>query len=181
MRRRQFIALLGGTAASWSLAADAQQQAGKQPRIGIISVEPGELTEAFSQGLREDGYVDGQNIILDTRYYHGSLERIDEFARELVALKCSVIVAGSPYAIRAVLKETNTIPTVGIDLESDPVANASPFRSRFVSLRGRRGPNSGAITGTITGATADCLGFRIQARRRVPLQFSRKWRLYSRL
>ena len=123
MRRRQFIALLGGTAASWSLAADAQQQAGKQPRIGIISVEPGELTEAFSQGLREDGYVDGQNIILDTRYYHGSLERIDEFARELVALKCSVIVAGSPYAIRAVLKETNTIPTVGIDLESDPVAN----------------------------------------------------------
>jgi len=123
MRRRQFIALLGGTAASWSLAADAEQQAGKQPRIGIISVEPGELTEAFSQGLREDGYVDGQNIILDTRYYHGSLERIDEFARELVALKCSVIVAGSPYAIRAVLKETNTIPTVGIDLESDPVAN----------------------------------------------------------
>jgi len=123
MRRRQFIALLGGTAASWSFAADAQQQAGKQPRIGIISVEPGELTEAFSQGLREDGYVDGQNIILDTRYYHGSLERIDEFARELVALKCSVIVAGSPYAIRAVLKETNTIPTVGIDLESDPVAN----------------------------------------------------------
>jgi len=123
MRRRQFIALLGGTAASWSLAAGAQQQAGKQPRIGIISVEPGELTEAFSQGLREDGYVDGQNIILDTRYYHGSLERIDEFARELVALKCSVIVAGSPYAIRAVLKETNTIPTVGIDLESDPVAN----------------------------------------------------------
>jgi putative tryptophan/tyrosine transport system substrate-binding protein len=123
MRRRQFIRLFGSAVVVWPLAAGAQQQAGKQPRIGIISVEPGELTEAFSQGLREDGYVDGQNIILDTRYYHGSLERIDEFARELVALKCSVIVAGSPYAIRAVLKETNTIPTVGIDLESDPVAN----------------------------------------------------------
>src|SRR3974390_2110490 len=51
------------------------------------------------------------------------LERIDGLARELVALKSSTIVAGSPYAIRAVLKETNTIPTVGIDLESDPVAN----------------------------------------------------------
>jgi putative tryptophan/tyrosine transport system substrate-binding protein len=101
----------------------AQQQAGKLPRIGSISTEPSELTESFSQGLREAGYVGGQNIILDTRYHHGSLERIDEFARELVALKCSVIVAGSPYAIRAVLKETNTIPTVGIDLESDPVAN----------------------------------------------------------
>jgi putative tryptophan/tyrosine transport system substrate-binding protein len=73
--------------------------------------------------LREAGYVDGQNIILDTRYHHGSLERIDGFARELVAIKCSVIVAAAPYAIRAVLKETNTIPIVGIDLESDPVAN----------------------------------------------------------
>jgi putative tryptophan/tyrosine transport system substrate-binding protein len=96
---------------------------GKLPRIGFISTEPSELTEAFSEGLREAGYVDGQNIILDTRYHHGSVERIDEFARELVALKCSIIVAGSPYAIRAVLKETDTIPTVGIDLESDPVAN----------------------------------------------------------
>ena len=123
MRRREFFKLVGGVAAGWPLAALAQQQAGKLPRIGSILTEPSELTEAFSQGLREAGYVDGQNIILDTRYHHGSLERIDEFARELVALKCSIIVAGSPYAIGAVLKETNTIPTVGIDLESDPVAN----------------------------------------------------------
>ena len=114
MRRREFITLVGGSAAAWPLTALAQQQAAKRPRIGVISVEPGELIEAFSQGLREAGYVDGQNIILDTRYYHSSLERIDEFARELVALKSSTIVAGSPYAIRAVLKETNTIPTVGI-------------------------------------------------------------------
>jgi putative tryptophan/tyrosine transport system substrate-binding protein len=122
MRRREFITLLG-TAAAWPPAARAQQQAGKLPKIGSILTEPSELVEALSQGLREAGYVDGQNIVLDTRYHHGSLERIDEFARELVALKCSVIVAGSPYAIRAVLKETNTIPSVGIDLESDPVAN----------------------------------------------------------
>ena len=94
-RRREFFKLVGGVAAGWPLVAFAQQQAGKQPRIGIISVEPGELTESFSQGLREAGYVDGQNIILDTRYYHGSLERIDEFARELVSLKSSTIVGGS--------------------------------------------------------------------------------------
>jgi putative ABC transport system substrate-binding protein len=122
MRRREFITLLG-TAAAWPLTARAQQQAGKLPRIGSIVTEPSELVEALSQGLREAGYVDGQNMVLDTRYHHGSLERIGEFAHELVALKCSVIVAGSPYAIRAVLKETNTIPSVGIDLESDPVAN----------------------------------------------------------
>ena len=60
---------------------------------------------------------------METRYHRGSLGRIDKFARELVALKCRVIVAGSPYAIRAVLKETDTVPTVGIDLESDPIAN----------------------------------------------------------
>jgi putative ABC transport system substrate-binding protein len=123
MRRREFFKLLGGLAAGWPLATLAQQQAGKLPKIGSILTEPSELVEALSQGLRETGYEDGQNIILETRYHHGSLERIDEFARELVALKCRVIVAGSPYAIRAVLKETDTIPTVGIDLESDPVAN----------------------------------------------------------
>jgi len=123
MRRREFIALVCGVATGWPFAAHAQQQTGKLPRIGSIQTEPAENTEAFGQGLSEAGYVDGQNIILDTRYHHGSLERIDEFARELVALKCSVIVAAAPYAIRAVLKETNTIPTVGLDLESDPVAN----------------------------------------------------------
>jgi putative ABC transport system substrate-binding protein len=122
MRRRDFIKVIAASAAVWPLAARAQQ-AGKLSRIGIILVEPSELTEALSQGLREAGYVDGQNIVLDLRYHYGSLERIDEFARELVALKCSTIVAGGPPAIRAVLKETNTIPTVGIDLESDPVAN----------------------------------------------------------
>jgi putative ABC transport system substrate-binding protein len=123
VQRREFITLLGGTVAAWPLAAHAQQQTGKLPRIGSIQTAPAENTEALSQGLREAGYVDGQNVILETRYHQGSLERIDEFARELVALKCNVIVAAAPYAIRAVLKETNTIPTVGLDLESDPVAN----------------------------------------------------------
>jgi putative tryptophan/tyrosine transport system substrate-binding protein len=82
-----------------------------------------EQRRAFSQGLREAGYVDGQNILLETRFHHGALDLIDEFARELVALKCSVIFAAAPYAIRAVMKATNTIPIVGIDLESDPVAS----------------------------------------------------------
>ncbi len=108
-------------AAAWPVAARAQQPA--LPRIGSIQSAPTENSEALNQGLREAGYVDGQNIVLDTRYYHGSLERIDEFTRELVALKCSVIVAGGPYAIRAVMKATSTIPIIGIDLESDPVAN----------------------------------------------------------
>jgi putative tryptophan/tyrosine transport system substrate-binding protein len=122
VKRRDFIALIGSAAAGWPLAASAQQS--RKPVIGFLGTASAtETTEAFSEGLRDAGYVDGQNIILDARYHHGSLERIDQFARELVALKCNVIIAAAPYGIRAVLKETNTIPTVGVDLESDPVVN----------------------------------------------------------
>jgi hypothetical protein len=112
MKRRKFIALLGG-ATAWPLAARAQQAAGKLPTIGSIQTFQNENTEAFSQGLREAGYVDGQNMRLETRYHRGALDQIDKFAGELVALKCSVIFAAAPYAIRAVLERTSTIPIVG--------------------------------------------------------------------
>src|SRR6516225_857157 len=62
-------------------------------------------------------------MLLETRFYAGVLDRIDEFTSELVALKCSVILATAPYAVQAVMKATSTIPIVGIDLESDPVSN----------------------------------------------------------
>ena len=75
------------------------------------------------QGLREAGYVDGQNMVLEARFHGGPGGVLDQYAREFIALKCSVIFASNPYAIRAVLKATSTIPTVGIDLESDPVAS----------------------------------------------------------
>src|SRR5215471_16754985 len=88
MNRRAFITLLGG-AAAWPLAAWAQQPAEKLPRIGSIQNFRNENFEAFIQGLREAGYVDGQNMLLETRFYAGMLDRIDEFASELVALKCS--------------------------------------------------------------------------------------------
>ena len=122
MTRREFITLLGG-AAAWPLAARAQQAAGKLPRIGSISTFRNENFEAFIEGLREAGRVDGQNMRLETRFHGGSLAGIDQFASELVALKCVVILAGAPYAIQAVINATSTIPIVGIDLESDPVAS----------------------------------------------------------
>jgi putative ABC transport system substrate-binding protein len=122
MKRRAFIRLLGG-AAAWPLVARAQQPAEKLARIGSIQNFRNENFEAFIQGLREAGYVDGQNMLLETRFYAGVLDRIDEFTSELVALKCSVILATAPYAVQAVMKATSKIPIVGIDLESDPVAN----------------------------------------------------------
>jgi len=123
VNRRKLITLLGGAAAAWPLAAGAQQAAEKLPRIGSIQNFRNENFEAFIQGLREAGYVDGQNMLLETRFYAGVLDRIDEFTSELVALKCSVILATAPYAVQAVMKATSKIPIVGIDLESDPVAN----------------------------------------------------------
>jgi putative ABC transport system substrate-binding protein len=127
MRRRDFIMLVGGTAATWPLVARAQTPAQERPRVGAIHNIQSENSEAFVQGLREAGYVDGQNIVLEARSYISgvgdTLDRYDEFARELVALKCSVIFASNPYAIRAALRATSTISIVGIDLESDPIAS----------------------------------------------------------
>src|SRR5271166_6523204 len=122
LKRREFITVLGG-AAAWPLATRAQQSAGKLPRIGAIHSIRSENFEAFERGLREAGYVDGQNMLLETRLPGTALDRLDEVARELVALKCSVIFASNPYSIRAATKATSTIPIVGVDLESDPLAS----------------------------------------------------------
>ena len=122
MNRRDFITLLGGAAAAWPLAARAQQPS-HLPRIGSIHTTRSENSEAFFQALREGGYVEGQNVLLESRFSEGEVEPVDGFARELVALKCSVIFASNPYAIRATMKATATIPIVGVDLEDDPVAN----------------------------------------------------------
>jgi ABC-type uncharacterized transport system substrate-binding protein len=66
--------------------------------------------------------VDG-SALMEKRFHGGGVDPIEAFAKELVALKCKVIFAGAPYGIQAALKATNTIPIVGVDLESDPVAS----------------------------------------------------------
>ena len=123
MKRREFIALIGGAVAAWPSAAHAQQNTNELSRIGILQSFSNENFEALTAGLREAGYIDGQNVLIEKRFHGTSVDRIDAFANELVALKCKVIFAGSPYVIQAVLKATNTIPIVGVDLESDPVAS----------------------------------------------------------
>ena len=123
MKRREFITLLGGAAATWPLAARAQQAAAKVPRIGFLQMTQNENTAAFMQGLRDAGYIDGRSAIVEPRYYETVLDRLDELANELVALKCDVIFALAPYAIEAARRATSTIPIVGVDLESDPVVS----------------------------------------------------------
>ena len=115
MRRREFIALAGGAIAC-PMGVRAQQQAGKVPRIGFLSVtSPSDrppLLDAFRQRLRELGWVEGQNIVIDYRYAEGRVDRLPDLAAELVRLKVDVIVTGGSPGTQAAQQATRTIPLV---------------------------------------------------------------------
>ena len=114
MRRRAFITLLSGAAAAWPLAARAQQPA-KVPRIGFLfygSPGPSPGIDAFRQGLRELGYIEGQNIAVEYRFASGRVGQLPELAAELVRLKLDVIVTPTTPASVAAKQATNTIPIV---------------------------------------------------------------------
>jgi putative tryptophan/tyrosine transport system substrate-binding protein len=139
IERRKFLATLGGAAVAWPLAAHAQQPA-KIPRIGIIDEAP--MWNAFRQGLRDLGYVEGQNIAFDYRYANGVPERLAQAAAELVRLPVDVIATfGTPPTVAA-KRSTTTIPIVMI-------AIGDPVRAGLVQSLSHPGAN---ITGnTILG------------------------------
>ena len=146
MRRREFITLIGG-AAVWPLAARAQQ-GGKVWRIGLLSGTSPEGAspnyDAFLQGMRELGYAEGRDFILEARFAGGRYERFPELASELVRLKVDVLVTGTAAAIRTLQHATTTIPIV-LAYSTDPVGNG------FVASFARPGGN---ITG-LSGASDD--------------------------
>src|SRR6266496_1848749 len=111
-RRDTVLALLALGAAP--LAAEAQQAA-KIPRIGFLAANLAanpHLREAFRQGLRDLGYVEGRNIVIEYRDAEGQLERLPALAAELIALKVDVIVAGGTPQALAAKQATRTIPIV---------------------------------------------------------------------
>src|SRR5215831_4821579 len=117
MRRREFIALVGGAIAC-PMGVRAQQQAGKVPRIGFLGVtstsDRPSLLDAFRQGLRELGWVEGQNIVIDYRYAEGRFDRLPDLAAELVRLKVDIIVSEGTQGVTAARNATETIPIVMI-------------------------------------------------------------------
>src|SRR5262249_1550211 len=121
MDRRAFIAVVGGSMLVAPFGVEAQQT-GKIPRIGFLHYSLNENTVAFMEAMRDKGYLDGQTAVIETQLYGSAIERLPQYTNELVALKCDVILAANPYAIAAAVKATSTIPIVGIDFESDPVA-----------------------------------------------------------
>jgi ABC transporter substrate binding protein/Transposase DDE domain group 1 len=119
MRRREFIAGLGG-AAAWSLTAEAQERA--LPVIGFLSSDsPDQLADAltaFRQGLGETGYIEGRNVAIEYRWAAGQVELLPQLAADLVRRQVAVIVAGPSRPIVAAKASTSTIPIVfwtGVD------------------------------------------------------------------
>jgi len=125
IKRRDFITLLGGAAIAWPLAARAQQPV-RTWRIGFLSAVSRSAASgsyaAFAQGMRELGYLEGKDFVIEWRSVEGKYERFPEIAAELVRLKVDVFVTGVTAALPALKGATTTIPIV-MAYSTDPVGN----------------------------------------------------------
>ena len=121
MRRREFITLLGGMAATWPLAANAQQP---MPVVGFLgggTVDGGNhFRDAFHAGLREMGYIEGQNVTIEHRYVEDRVEKVPELVADLVRRRVNVICTSNNITSLAVKKATSEIPHVFV-IGLDPV------------------------------------------------------------
>jgi putative ABC transport system substrate-binding protein len=152
IQRRKFLATLLGGAAAWPLAARAQQP--KVPTIGVLvigNISPEEFWREFRQGLRDLGYIEGQNIRFEFRSAEGQINRLPELAAELVRLKVDVIVTWFTPTAVAAKQATREIPIVMAE-------TGDPIGTGLVASLPRPGGN---VTG-IAAVTAELAGKSVQ-------------------
>lgn len=144
MKRREFIAALGGAAAAWPLAARAQQPSGMR-RIGVLTAysesdpEAQARVGAFREGLQKLGWTEGRNILIDARWATSDAALMQRFAQELVAAQPELILSSSRPTTAALLQQTRTIPII-FAIVADPVG------SGFVASFPRPGGNVTGFT-----------------------------------
>ncbi|MGB6806302.1 MAG: ABC transporter substrate-binding protein [Pseudolabrys sp.] len=158
-RRREFVMLLGGSAIAWTFSQAASAQ-GRQARIGLLMPvsPPAAYLSAFREGLRERGYVEGQNLSIDVRWPPGPFEQHSGVVAELVRANVDIIVAWATPALMAAGKATSTIPIVGVSI-SDLVGTG------FVASLARPGGN---VTG-VTAINPDLSGKLVELLREIVL------------
>jgi putative ABC transport system substrate-binding protein len=156
MRRREFITLLGGAAAAWPLAARGQQPPDKIYRIGFLANDPAipaqPAGQAFLDGLRESGFIEGKNIIIERRFAEGRLDRYAELVTELIRLEVDVLVTSANEATLAAKRATSKIPVVMLNV-SDPIGQGIVASSAHPE---------GNITGGIQDDSAEIEAKRMQ-------------------
>jgi len=139
MRRREFISFIGSAAAAWPLVARAQQPT---PVVGFLnsglSAGYAVATNGFKQGLKDGGYVEGQNVAIEYRWAEGKYERLPALAADLVARKVAVMVVNTAALLPAT-KATKTIPIVFI-------TSVDPVEQRVVASLNRPGGNVTGVT-----------------------------------
>jgi putative ABC transport system substrate-binding protein len=170
MRRRAFITVLGGAAATWPIAARAQQ-ASRVWRVGWLSpaMAPSDTyLVAFRLRLRDLGYVEGRNLILDVRRADGNFARLPNLAAELVSLRPDVIVAVSTPAISAAQKAASSIPIVMLPAPD-------PIGSGFVKSLARPAGNItglASITADLTAKSLELLLMVVPSAKRIAVLLS---------
>jgi putative ABC transport system substrate-binding protein len=151
MKRREFIMLLGAGAATWPLAAHAQQA---MPVVGFLRVtsasDSTHLVAAFQQGLRQSGFLEGQNVAMEYRWADGQEERLPALAADLVRSRVAVIV-GHSTAAQAAKAASSTTPIIFV-VGNDPV------RTGLVANLNRPGGNVTGVTFTTVDVTSKRLG-----------------------
>jgi putative ABC transport system substrate-binding protein len=173
MKKKLTLLILSAMLLALGVPAEAQQPAGKVPRIGFLdsgsASDPRNIlgVEALRQGLRDLGYVEGKNINIDFKYDEGKPGRLQELAEELVGLRVDILLAMDSNAARVAKKSTATIPVVF-------TTGGSPIANGLVASLARPGGNA---TGVTTNSP-ELVGKRLELLKEAVPKISRFGRLW---